>query len=35
MNRGNCELKRLICLGNYDVKGGQSLRPRLVRGLGP
>jgi hypothetical protein len=26
VNRGNCELKRLICLGNYDVKGGQSLR---------
>lgn len=25
-NRGNRELKKLICLGNYEVKGGQSLR---------
>jgi hypothetical protein len=23
-NRGNCELKRLVCSVNYDVKGGQS-----------
>lgn len=23
-NRGNHELKRMVCLMNYDVKGGQS-----------
>lgn len=23
-NRGNRELKRLVCLVKYDVKGGQS-----------
>jgi hypothetical protein len=25
-NRGNRELKRLVCSMNYDVKGGQSHR---------
>jgi hypothetical protein len=24
LNRGNRELKRLVCSMNYDVKGGQS-----------
>jgi len=23
-NIGNCELKRLVCLVNYDIKGGNS-----------
>ena len=25
-NRGNCELQRLVCLVNYDMKGGHFNR---------
>jgi hypothetical protein len=30
-DRGNCELKRLACSVNYDIKGGHSNR---VKGKG-
>jgi hypothetical protein len=33
-NQGQCEVKRLECLVNYDVKGGQSSRMARKRRVG-